>query len=123
MKKPNILFLMCDQLQARVFEPDNPCLTPNIDKLIGRGVRFKNAYTPNAVCSPARASLMTGLLPHNHGVLYVTHNVDKDQACLREDKPHWAQYLSKDGYLTGYFGKWQCDAFLTEKVRHGCKVA
>ena len=53
MPSPNILFLMTDQMQARVLEPDNPCRTPNLDRLAARGVRFRRAYTPNAVCSPA----------------------------------------------------------------------
>jgi arylsulfatase A-like enzyme len=52
---------------------------------------------------------MTGLLPHNHGVLYVTHTVDEDQAALRTDHPHWAQRLLEAGYRTGYFGKWHVE--------------
>jgi len=100
---------MTDQMQGRVLDPDHPCKTPNLDRLASRGVRFTRAYTPNAVCSPARASLMTGLLPHNHGVVSVTHTVDNDQGCLRTDKPHWAQELVKSGYRTGYFGKWHVE--------------
>jgi len=107
--QPNILFLMTDQMQGRVLDPDHPCHTPNLDRLAARGVRFTRAYTPNAVCSPARASLMTGLLPHNHGVLYVTHTVDDDQAVLRTEHPHWAQRLDARGYRTGYFGKWHVE--------------
>jgi arylsulfatase A-like enzyme len=107
--KPNILFLMTDQMQGRVLDPSHPCQTPNLDRLAAHGVRFTRAYTPNAVCSPARASLMTGLLPHNHGVLMVTHTVDDDQLCLRTDKPHWAQQLVQTGYRTGYFGKWHVE--------------
>ena len=53
MSSPNILFLMTDQMQGRVLEPDNPCRTPNLDRLAARGVRFRRAYTPNAICSPA----------------------------------------------------------------------
>lgn len=106
---PNLLFLMTDQMQGRVLDPAHPCITPNFDRLAARGVRFTRAYTPNAVCSPARASLMTGLLPHNHGVLYVTHTVDEDQAVLRESNPHWAQRLDSAGYRTGYFGKWHIE--------------
>ena len=107
--RPNLLFLMADQMQARVLEHDHPCITQNLDRLAAQGVRFTRAYTPNAICSPARASLMTGLLPHNHGVLWVTHTVDRDQGMLREDKPHWAQYLREAGYRTGYFGKWHVE--------------
>ena len=55
MAAPNILFLMTDQMQGRVLDPDHPCLTPNFDRLAARGVRLAKAYTPNAVCSPARA--------------------------------------------------------------------
>ena len=108
-KRPNILFLMTDQMQGRVLDPGHPCKTPNLDRLAARGVRFSQAYTPNPICSPARASLMTGLLPHNHGVLTVTHCVDDDQSCLREGKPHWAQRLVEAGCRTGYFGKWHVE--------------
>ncbi len=52
---------------------------------------------------------MTGLLPHNHGVLEVEHSVDDDQCVLRTDKPHWAQRLVAAGYRTGYFGKWHIE--------------
>ena len=107
--RPNILFLMTDQMQGRVLDPGHPCQTPNMDRLIQMGVRFKNAYPANAVCSPSRASLMTGLLPHNHGVLTVTHTVDSDQSCLRTEHPHWAQRLEIAGYKTGYFGKWHVE--------------
>lgn len=107
--RPNILFLMTDQMQGRVLEPEHPCLTPNLDRLASRGVRLRRAYTPNAVCSPARASLMTGLLPHNHGVTDVIHCVDPDQSSLRTEKPHWAQRLVEADYKTGYFGKWHIE--------------
>ncbi len=100
---------MTDQMQGRLLDPEHPCLTPNLDSLAKEGVRFRHAYTPNAVCSPARASLMTGLLPHNHGVLHVTHCVDADQSKLRLEHPHWAQKLQQAGYVTGYFGKWHVE--------------
>ena len=106
---PNLLFLMTDQMQGRVLDPDSPCRTPNFDRLAARGVRFQRAYTPNPVCSPARASLMTGRLPHNHGVLQVVHCVDDDQSVLRTQHPHWAQRLEAAGYRTGYFGKWHVE--------------
>lgn len=106
---PNILFLMTDQMRGDVLEPDHVCRTPNFDRLAARGVRIANAYTPNPVSSPARASLMTGLLPHEHGVLTVDHCVDDDQGILRTDKPHWAQRLAEAGYRNGYFGKWHVE--------------
>ena len=101
--KKNLLFLMVDQMHGQVLEKENPCITPNLDKLARNGVKFQRAHTPNPVCSPARASIMTGLLPHNHGVTTVTHTVDEDQSNLRTDKEHWAQRLNEDGYKTAYF--------------------
>ena len=107
--RPNVLVLMSDQMQGRVLEPESPCRTPHLDALASRGVRIRHGYTPNPVCSPARASLMTGLLPHNHGVEHVTHCVAEDQGNLREDRPHWAQRLWDAGYATAYFGKWHVE--------------
>lgn len=52
---------------------------------------------------------MTGVLPHNHGVLQVEHCVDEDQSVLRTKYPHWAQHLSNAGFRTGYFGKWHIE--------------
>jgi arylsulfatase A-like enzyme len=78
-------------------------------------VRLTRAYTPNPVCSPARASLMTGLLPHNHNVTQVTHCTFPDEAVLRTSKPHWAQRFADAGYNTGYFGKWHIER--TDELR------
>ena len=107
--RPNILMFLPDGMQAGVFKPDHDCQTPNFDRLARRGIRFNRAHTPLPTCSPARASLMTGLLPHNHGVLQVEHCVDDDQCVLRTEHPHWAQRLSDAGYRTGYFGKWHIE--------------
>ena len=114
MSKPNILILMCDQLRGDVIRPDHRCLTPNLDRLHARGLRIEHGYAANAICSPSRASMMTGLMPHNHGVLTVTHCVDDDQSCLRTEHPHFAQRLAAAGYHTGYFGKWHVER--TEKL-------
>ncbi|MDP6777570.1 MAG: sulfatase-like hydrolase/transferase [Candidatus Latescibacteria bacterium] len=112
--RPNILIFLPDGMQAQVTRPDHACRTPNFDRLADRGVRFSRAHTVLPTCSPARASLMTGLLPHNHGVLQVEHCVDDDQCILRTQYPHWAQHLTEAGYRTGYFGKWHIER--TNKV-------
>lgn len=108
-RPPNVLIFLTDAQQAATVAPGSPCLTPNFDRLAERGVRFLRAHTTNPTCSPARASLMTGLLPHNHGVLEVEHGRDADQCNLRPDKPHWARRLVEAGYRTGYFGKWHVE--------------
>lgn len=107
-RRPNLLFLMADQMQGCVLDPGHACQTPHFDRLQARGLRFARAYTPSPICSPARASLMTGLLPHNHNVWTVTHTVRDDRAALRA-APHWAQRLQAAGYATGYFGKWHVE--------------
>ena len=106
---PNILMFLPDAIPASVVRPGSQCLVPNFDRLAARGLRFDRCYTTTPICSPARASLMTGLLPHNHGVLQVEHCVDDDQCCLRTQHAHWAQRLSDAGYHTGYFGKWHIE--------------
>ena len=109
MSAPNILLFIADGLRGQALEPDSQVVAPNVRALAAGGIQVDNAYTPLPTCSPARASLMTGLLPHNHGVLQVEHVADADQCVLRVDKPHWAQRLQGAGYKTGYFGKWHIE--------------
>lgn len=108
-RPPNVLLFLMDACQASALEQGSECITPNFDRLAERGLQFQRAYCPSPTCSPSRASLMTGLLPHNHGVLEVEHGRDEDQCVLRKDKPHWAQGLREAGYATGYFGKWHIE--------------
>ncbi len=110
--RPNVLLFVADGMQAATVRPDSPCMTPACDRVAARGVRIDHAYTPLPTCSPARASMMTGLLPHNHGMTTVEHTVPDDQSVLRRDKPHFAQKLREGGYQTAYFGKWHIERSL-----------
>ena len=109
MKQPNLLFLISDQQRADTVDPVNPCQTPNLDRLAAGGTRFTRCYAPNPICSPTRASLMTGLLPHSHGMVDVTHAVPAYRAELMAGLPFWSQDLQAAGYRTGYFGKWHIE--------------
>ena len=60
MSTPNLLFLMTDQQRADTVEPGTACPTPHLEQLAAGGTRFSRCYTVNPICSPARASLMTG---------------------------------------------------------------
>jgi len=71
--RPNILFLMTDHTNSQALAPGSQCITPNLDKLASEGRRFGRCYTTNAICSPARASLMTSLFPSTHGMWDCTH--------------------------------------------------
>ena len=115
-ERPNILFLMADQMQARVVDQGHVCQTPCLDRLAAEGTRFTRAYTPNNICSPTRASIMTGLLPHNHGVLEVLYPQQPHMHQLLPDKEHFARRLSEAGYSTGYFGKWHVER--TNDLQH-----
>lgn len=107
--RPNVLVVMSDQQQAATVEPDGPCATPHLDGLAARGARFTRCYTPSPVCSPARASFMTGLLPHQHGMVDVEHAVPAFRAELVDGLPMWSQRLRAAGYRLGYYGKWHVE--------------
>ena len=67
--QPNILLITSDQQRAAGFGFENPQIkTPHLDLLATQGTRFAACITPNLVCQPARASMLTGLLPLSHGV-------------------------------------------------------
>jgi arylsulfatase A-like enzyme len=106
--RPNILFFFTDEhrLSALGCYGKTPCETPHIDTLADEGVRFETAYTCCPVCTPARASFMTGLYPHAHGM---TANLRELGACISElpDSPHLiSRRLAAAGYRCGYTGKW-----------------
>ena len=109
MDRPNILFLMTDQQQAGTVDPSSQCQTPALDGLARQGVRFERAYTVNAICSPSRATLFTGVLPSTHGMVDCTHTVPEYRAKFDTSLELWPQRLHKLGYQMGYFGKWHVE--------------
>lgn len=108
MSRPNFLFLMTDHQQARTVNSD-VCLTPNVDRISAEGVRFNRNYTVNAICSPTRASLFTGLHVHGHGMYDCTHASDPCRSELRAGTPMWSDALADAGYHSAYFGKWHVE--------------
>lgn len=104
-RRPNILVLMSDQQRidtVSAYGLNDIVRTPHIDSLAERGVRFDNAFTVTAICSPSRASFYTGLYPHHHGV---TGN----GLSIREGVRGINDYLAEAGYACGYAGKWHVD--------------
>ena len=104
-RSPNVLLVISDQLhhQAIGAAGNNVIQTPNIDRLARDGVRFQNALCPTPFCSPTRASLMTGLYPHQHGI---TTNLRRDSAGMDPSLPTTEQALHNAGYVARQFGKW-----------------
>lgn len=73
------------------------------------GASFTHCYVANPICSPSRASSLTSLLPHSHGMVDATHAVPSYRAELQPGLAMWPQMLQAVGYRTGYFGKWHVE--------------
>ncbi|MBN2104776.1 sulfatase [bacterium] len=73
--------------------------TPNMDYFARNGAHFKNAFVTTSLCSPSRASILTGLYSHKHGVV-------NNQAPLPEGLTFFPEYLKSAGYQTAMVGKW-----------------
>jgi N-acetylglucosamine-6-sulfatase len=101
--RPNIVFILMDDLRW----DDLGCMghpfvkTPHIDRIAREGALFRNAFATTPLCSPSRASFLTGRYPHAHGVL---DNVDR--SALSHQLVTWPLLLHDAGYETGYVGKW-----------------
>jgi len=69
-RKPNILLIFVDNQPASMMGSygNDEIFTPNLDELASKGVLFRNAFCPNSMCSPCRASMLTGLMPSQHGI-------------------------------------------------------
>ena len=99
--RPNILLITSDQQRADCFGFENPDIkTPHIDRLAREGTRFSACITPNLVCQPSRASILTGLLPLTHGVW--DNGVDLDPLVGGRG---FSGVLAASGYRTAFIGK------------------
>lgn len=105
-KKQNILLIITDQQFAGAMSAYNhPEIvdhinTPNMDRIAQMGTLFKNAYSVNPICVPARTSMFTGRMPHKTGVDQNENmNFPMKGECI-------GKYIKEAGYDTGYVGKW-----------------
>jgi choline-sulfatase len=98
--KPNILFVIADQVAARCLPFYGHCVvqTPNLSRLAAEGVVFENCYSTSPLCAPARATIMNGLLPSRTGVY---DNAAEFPSVI----PTFAHYLRSQGYKTCLSGK------------------
>ena len=100
-RKPNILFIMADQVSApllRIHDENSPIKTPHIDALAAKSATFTSAYCPSPLCAPARSSLVTGQLPTRIGAW-------DNASPLGVEVPTYAHYLRREGYETALAGK------------------
>ncbi|MBK1876052.1 sulfatase family protein [Pelagicoccus mobilis] len=120
-QKPNILFVMSDDHTAQAIGAYGSRLaglnpTPNIDRLAREGMVFENAFCNNSICTPSRASIMTGQYSHTNGITSLNQPLSKERQYL-------ALEMKKAGYQTAVIGKWHLvarpDAFDYYKVLQG----
>ncbi|MHC4424697.1 MAG: sulfatase family protein [Planctomycetota bacterium] len=102
---PNVVFIQCDQLNAKALscyggEVD----TPNIERLAKEGVKFSNAVCVTPFCSPSRATWITGMYPHTHGIVANVH--DTRQQGITDEDITTEKILSNSGYAAHHYGKW-----------------
>ncbi|TGZ79865.1 choline-sulfatase [Ascodesmis nigricans] len=100
-ERPNILYIMADQLAApllKMHNPDSQIKTPNIDRLASDAVVFDSAYCPSPLCAPSRMSMVTGQLPSKIGAYDNANSIGSDI-------PTYAHYLRSAGYETVLAGK------------------
>lgn len=104
--KPNVVMLLADDLGYQdVGCYDGPVKTPAIDGLAAKGVRFTDFYSGCAVCSPSRATLMTGRHHIRAGVYSWIHDASQNSHLL-EREVTLAEILKNAGYSTAHIGKW-----------------
>jgi arylsulfatase A-like enzyme len=96
----NMVFVLVDDLRFDAMGFLTPGLkTPNIDYLAKNGAYFPNAVVTSSLCSPSRATILTGMTARNHGV--IDNNGSSEQGLV-----FFPRYLQQAGYQTGFFGKW-----------------
>lgn len=103
-EKPNIVFVLVDEMfKDSLPWYDKYVEAPNLEKLRSEGMEMTRVYSVNPQCSPARASIITGLYSTTHGLYW------NDSYSLDPDTNSVAKELKKEGYETGYIGKWHME--------------
>ncbi|WP_153558074.1 sulfatase family protein [Roseimaritima sediminicola] len=100
-QRPNVVFILVDDLRYDTFGfMGHPFVeTPHIDRLAERGLQFTNAFVTTSLCSPSRASFLTGQYTHHHKVV-------DNQDLMPADTVTFPQHLRQAGYETAFIGKW-----------------
>lgn len=99
--RPNIIFIMSDDHAAHAISAYGSGVnrTPHIDRLADEGIRLDKVYCTNSLCTPSRASILTGTYSHINGACSIYSEMDYRV-------PLYSQVLQEQGYQTAIFGKW-----------------
>ena len=108
VETPNVILILADDFAIGDLAAFNGGLTktPSLDKLIDEGVYFNNAYSGSAVCSPSRASLMTGRYPHRTGSVTLNMQQYPELSRIAKSEVTIGNIFQENGYKTGLIGKW-----------------
>lgn len=100
---------------------NNIVQTPNIDRLAGNGIRFNNCYTPAPVCTPARMSFQSGMLAHNHRLMFNTGASSNRGGVDDPDKNFrfFSESLKEKGWRNAHIGKWHIGRESDTPARRG----
>lgn len=108
-EKPNIVYILVDdQRYDAMGFLNSDAVTPNMDAMAKEGTYFKNAFVTTSLCGPSRASILTGMYAHNHGM------VDNNKNDNVYGLDFFPQRLKAAGYQTAFFGKWHFGGVETE---------
>lgn len=145
-KRMNVLFILADDLgwsDTRLYGTTKLYETPNIERLAARGTTFSRAYANSPLCSPTRASILTGQTPARHGSTRPLHHtgekrlkpflaasappgaktLEVNSATRLDTKyPTLAKLLRSAGYATAHFGKWHLGPEPYSALQHGFEV-
>lgn len=145
-QKSNVVFILADDLgwsDTTLFGTTRFYRTPNIQRLAARGMTFSKAYSSSPLCSPTRASILTGLSPARIGITSPTCHLPRvalqatvgtkapqnkkailPNSATRFDTKYYtlAEALKDKGYATGHFGKWHLGAPPYSPLEHGFDV-
>lgn len=123
-ERKNLLFIITDQQRydALGYAGNSVIRTPNLDRLAGQGVYFANAYTPCAVCGPARSSMLTGSRVESTGVNSNSQTYYDGGEGIME-MPTFDELLAAEGYHCEYYGKWHALSSHAEVYRNPVQTA
>jgi len=105
-QRPNIIYIMSDDHDAEAISAYNKKLTstPNIDRIAKKGILFNRCFVGNSICSPARATLLTGQHSHKNGIKNNTIRFDSSKITM-------SKLLQQAGYQTAIIGKWHLHSY------------
>lgn len=143
---PNVVFILVDDLgysDTTLFGTTDFYRTPNVQRLAARGMTFDRSYSSSPLCSPTRASILTGTSPARHGITSPTCHLPKlvlrptvaksaarnqkaimpsSVTRLNTDYYTMAEMFRDNGYATGHFGKWHLGTDPYSPLQHGFDV-